>query len=192
MKRILIGLFIGCLAIGALIAANYALAEDPNDTNPQAVPPPPPPVPQPGAFPHHMGMGPGFQPPCFGGPGFPFWEDPGLVKKLNLSTDQIAKIKDLEFQHAKAMIKYRADHELAEIELHKAMDDPSSTEKTIRALAEKIADIEKQILINNVVHQYQILNVLTPAQRANLPPMAMKPCPMKGGMHHGQGHGERS
>ncbi len=104
------------------------------------------------------------------------------AKQLELTQDQIKKLRALKFEFEKANVQRKAALQLAKLELKelKASDnpDPKKIEAKIREIANKKADMEIALFRA----KRQAKSLLTDEQRAKLSAMT---CPMCGQMHGG-------
>jgi Spy/CpxP family protein refolding chaperone len=88
-----------------------------------------------------------------------------LKEQLNLSEDQEKKIDGLRLSHEEAMIKFRSDLELKELEMRKL----KSSEKLSRAeminITKEISSVKNDMALARTNHQMDIYDLLDENQR---------------------------
>lgn len=115
-------------------------------------PPAPPAAPAPPAMPM-MGMG------LFGGaPGIP----PAIAQKIGISQDTVKKVRDLSFDANEQLITLEADLKRAQLELEKAMSQPTPDDSTVMQRLETIAKAELAVRKNRVGLMLKIRKAVGP------------------------------
>jgi Spy/CpxP family protein refolding chaperone len=202
MKRTLIFIVVALLAIGA---AATLLAQTAEKTAPvaegNAPGPDNPPCMMPGMMGGHMGgMMPGGMPGMMGDRGWGRGGGCDLLncKALELTDDQIAKIKDLNFADRNKMIDLRASLEKAQLKMQHEMRAESPSKAAVLAAAKEVDTIKGQITEERINHRFDLRGVLTADQLKKLDDCRGS-CGGRGGKGMrgccgpgtGQGHGDR-
>jgi Spy/CpxP family protein refolding chaperone len=118
------------------------------------------------------GMGHGPMGP--GGPGGPedggmgMFLSPRMFHELNLSPDQEKKLRDIHLAAEKKKIQLHAQKATLELDLKNSLSIYPVNKSEAMALAEKIADVDKQITLFRVETLTQVLGNLTGDQHAKL------------------------
>jgi Spy/CpxP family protein refolding chaperone len=97
----------------------------------------------------HQGMGEGF--------GF-------MLGELELTDAQMEEIENLQMQHHKDMIQFKAEIDIMQVDKQAAMRDHDFGK--VKKLTGKIFDLKKNQAVKQVEHQEAVWNVLTPEQQA--------------------------
>ncbi len=120
---------------------------------------------QPG--PGGMGHGPmGHGGPGDGGMGM--FLSPRMFRELGLSPDQEKKLRDIHLAAEKKKIQLHAQKATLELDLKNSLSIYPVNKSEAMALAEKIADLDKQITLFRVETLTQVLGNLTADQHAKL------------------------
>ncbi len=134
-------------------------------------PPQPPPVPD-------APMPPDLPPPPFfhGAPGIP----PQVAAKLGIAPETVKKVQNLAFDAQDALINLEADLKRAQLDLERALAQPSPDESTVNVKLEAVSKAELSVRKNRVGLMLKIRRLLGPELwekvQAELPPMdAMGP-----------------
>lgn len=168
MKRILIFTVVALIAIASaatLLAQTAEKATPPAGAN--APGPDDPPCMMPGMMGGHMGgRMPGWTPGAMGSKGWRFGGDGDLLncKALELTDDQIAKIKDLNFAHRNKMIDLQAALEKAQLKMQHEMRAETPNKAAVLAAAKEVNTIKGQIAEERINHRFDLRGVLTADQ----------------------------
>ncbi len=168
MKRTIIFIVVALIAIGS---AATLLAQTAKETAPpmggDAPGPDNPPCMMPGMMGGHMGghMG-GMMPGMMEGRGRGFRGDGNLLncKALELTDDQVTKIKDLNFVHRNKMIDIQAALEKAQLKMQHEMRADSPNKAAVLAAAKEVNAVKGQIAEERINHQFDLRGVLTADQ----------------------------
>jgi Spy/CpxP family protein refolding chaperone len=111
-------------------------------------------------------MGPqgGCMGPCGGGEGMGGCNLIDCKEVLNLTDDQIAKIKDLNFAHKNQMIDLDAALEKAQLKMHHEMRADSPDKAKALAAAKEVNAVKGQIAEAKISHQFALMGVLNAEQ----------------------------
>ncbi len=109
----------------------------------------------------------------------------GKAKQLELTPEQIKKLRDMKFQFEIDNARRKADLEVAKIELKRLKADEKADPKQIEAKIREVQNKKAELEIALFRAKRQAKSVLTEEQRAKLSSMS---CPMCGQMH-GSGMG---
>lgn len=123
----------------------------------------------------------------FEGPGPGMGPGQGMFKQLDLSTEQIEKLRDMRTSHQKEMIPLRAELKVARIELRELVRAGDNT-SAIDAKIDQIGKLQTQLEKKRVQNQLQMRSILTPEQRQK---MEMGRAGFGDGCHGKQGHSRR-
>jgi len=88
-----------------------------------------------------------------------------LKEKLNLTDEQQKKVDEIKFAHQSAMIKYRADIDLKELELKKLMNSENISRAEMVKLTKEISTIKNEIALVRVNHKMDIYDLLDVNQK---------------------------
>lgn len=198
MKRTLIFIVVALIAIGSAATLLAQTAEKPAPAAEVTAPGPDnPPCMMPGMM---GGMMPGGMPGMMGDRGRDCGGECNLLncKALELTDDQIAKIKDLNFASRSKMIDLRASLEKAQLKMQHEMRAESPSKAAVLAAAKEVNTIKGQIGEERINHRFDLRGVLTADQLKKWDDCRGN-CGGRGGMGMrgccgpgtGQGHGDR-
>ncbi|GEM_PF-1869496 len=125
----------------------------------------------PGPHPGEMSMPPmgEMKMPCMGGDGImPFADD------LNLTDDQLAKIRDIRVEKRKKSVDLNADLEKAKIEMRELWDNGIPNQKAVDKKIDQISSIKAKIRKIAVASRIDELKVLTSEQLDKLNELKLK------------------
>lgn len=88
----------------------------------------------------------------------------GCQKELELTDDQMTKIKDFNFAHQNAMIDFKADLKKAQLKMKQAAHSDNPNKADVLAATKEINAIKGQIAEARVNHRFEIRAVLTAEQ----------------------------
>lgn len=93
-------------------------------------------------------------------------------KELNITDDQLEKVKSLVFSLEEEMIQMRSKASLQRLELRKLMQDQEKLDyEKIKAALSKASDYRQEMFIERLRLREEIMNILTPEQREALKKM---------------------
>ncbi|NGZ09087.1 MAG: periplasmic heavy metal sensor [Nitrospira sp. LK70] len=87
-------------------------------------------------------------------------------KDIGLTTDQIAKLKDIQLNLDKARIKVEADIQIAERELRALTDEEKSDLAAIETKLKQSEDLQVALRMTSIKTRREVMSLLTPEQRA--------------------------
>ena len=133
-----------------------------------------------------FGDGPGFRRGCGlrQDRGFGRGDGPGILAKaeaLELTSEQIKKIKAMRLDMAKEMVKLRSELELKQLELKELMSVDEPEIRLIEAKIDEMAPLRTELQKNRIGHRLAVRDVLTPEQKEKLELMRGR------GMRHHKG-----
>lgn len=120
------------------------------------------------AQPGGPGMGPGGRGHGHEEGGMGMFLSPRMFHELNLSPDQEKKLRDIHLAAEKKKIQLHAQKATLELDLKNSLSIYPINKSEAMALAEKIADVDKQITLHRVETLTQVLGNLTSDQLAKL------------------------
>ena len=88
----------------------------------------------------------------------------GCQKELELTDDQMAKIKAIDFAHQTAMIDLRASLEKAQLKKRQAAHADNPTKTDVLVATKEVNDIKGRIAETRVNHRFDLKAVLTAEQ----------------------------
>jgi len=97
-----------------------------------------------------------------------------FAKKLGLTEDQLAKIKDGKFEYTKQHIKLAADHTIAHMELDRLAHSGKLDEAGMRAIGDELVRIKTAKIKAMVEAKITLLQILTDEQRQQMSQMHSK------------------
>lgn len=136
------------LMIAVALMSSVALAQPAPPHAPPAPPMPPPPA-------RHLG-GPGF---FHGPPGIP----PPVAAKLGIPAETVAKVQQLGFDANEQLINLEADLKRAQLELDRALAQPSPDELATLAKLDSVSRAELAVRKNRLSLMLKIRKALGPA-----------------------------
>ena len=87
-------------------------------------------------------------------------------KELNITDNQLEKIRDLSFSLEEKMIQMRSNISLQRLEVRKLLQDKKNLDyERIRAVLSKASKFRQDIFIERLKTKKEIGNILTPEQR---------------------------
>jgi Spy/CpxP family protein refolding chaperone len=114
----------------------------------------------------------------------------GCQKELDLTDDQIAKIKEINFTHQNDMIDLKADLKKARLKLKQTMHSDNPSKGEALAAAAEVNSIQGQIHEARIEHMFALKGVLNKEQLEKWQKCQMS-CSGKCGSHcSGGGHSE--
>ena len=93
-----------------------------------------------------------------------FWRNPQLVQELDLTDDQLSRLRDSEFASREEQLKLKAQLDGYRLEMEKAFSGESIDDKAVRQLAEKMADVKGNIFVQNVESRLSVGKILNADQ----------------------------
>jgi len=97
-----------------------------------------------------------------------WWKNPKLAKKVGITDEQKNKLKKLESESQKKIIKLGADMATVRIDLRDAMENPDLDEAKIKKLMEEIIKIQGEITRTTMNSILEGLKILTKEQRQKI------------------------
>jgi len=88
-----------------------------------------------------------------------------LKQQLNLSEDQEKKIDGLRLSHEEAMIKFRSDLELKELEMRKLKSSEKLSRTEMINITKEISSVKNDMALARTNHQMDIYDLLDENQR---------------------------
>lgn len=111
----------------------------------------------------------------------------GWIQALNLTPDQVAKLRQNRVDNRKQTIKTRADMQTLQVDLgEEAMKDKPDAAR-VQQLARQMGDLHAQMVVQRVKGITFMRSILTPEQKQKLDQMQIQ----HGGMGLGMGMGMR-
>ena len=100
------------------------------------------------------------------GPGFlcGIWRNPQAVKDLNLTEDQVTKLKDLEYRQREKQLDLRSQISALQLKMDKAMSAKPIDEGAVRDLAQKISTLRGEKFNLKIETDLSFRKILTPDQ----------------------------
>jgi|WetSurMetagenome_2_1015567.scaffolds.fasta_scaffold843791_1 Spy/CpxP family protein refolding chaperone len=113
-----------------------------------------------GQGPGGMGMGPGpnHDMPDNDGP-------QGIFDTMNLTEDQQTQIEKLRIDMQKKQTALHAKIRIAELEIQELFDAPTIDRTAIEKKTKEISDLQLQLKMNMIDHQFAVKGILTPDQQ---------------------------
>lgn len=115
-------------------------------------------------MPHPMGMQPGGEQPKFdrGEILKHIVENPEMAKKVGLTEDQVAKLKDGQFAHEKNMIELRAKAETTKLDVRKLMEAAKVDREAVSKAIDAAAAAESAARKADVMHMLDVKETIGP------------------------------
>lgn len=117
----------------------------------------------------------------FGVPGGKWWNNPEMVKRLNLTADQQRRMDDVLQQSRLKLIDLTATLQKEEVMMEDLMRGPQLDDSKILPAVDRIAQARAELEKANARMMLGIRHVLTPAQWEKLHTPAPMPMPNAGG-----------
>jgi len=113
----------------------------------------------------------------------------GFKKYLNLSDEQLAKMKELRNRFRNDTRDLRYSLAIKRLEMHKLFTDPKTNDATLLAKQREISNLRQQLSDKRAQKKIEWRKILTPEQIAKLDRMPHK-WHGKRWMHHHHGEGQ--
>ena len=88
-----------------------------------------------------------------------------IMEKLNLSENQEKKIETLRLSNEEAMIRFKSDLELKELEIRKLKSSDKLSRTEMINLTKEMNEIKNQIALTKTNHQMDVYDILDDSQR---------------------------
>ncbi|MCE1187711.1 MAG: periplasmic heavy metal sensor [Ignavibacteria bacterium] len=109
-----------------------------------------------------------------------------MLRKLDLTKEQLAKIEDLRTAHQKNMIDLRADLKKLQISKRDMLEKGNLDRKDFLALEEKITKAQGNIRLAMANHKMDVYGILTAEQKDKLAKMTSNFLEARGNGPHGR------
>jgi Spy/CpxP family protein refolding chaperone len=109
------------------------------------------------------------------------------MAKLNLTQEQIDRLKPVRAKRNRLMIKLTADQKIRQLELTEESMKDQPNEKRIRQLAKQIGELYEQMVLERTRSMMFLRSLLTPEQKRTLDEMQL----MRGGPELSQSRNRR-
>ncbi|GAB4323229.1 MAG: hypothetical protein Kow0059_18510 [Candidatus Sumerlaeia bacterium] len=96
------------------------------------------------------------------------FENPKVKEKLQLTDEQVSKLKEGVESVARKQVELDAQLKLAHMDLNKLLDADKVDEKAVTEAVKKIGDIQTQQLLNRTMVRVLIKNTLNPEQEQKM------------------------
>jgi Spy/CpxP family protein refolding chaperone len=133
-----------------------------------------------------QGMNCGMKGGMGGGSPFGIWQNPQVVQDLELTPEQVRKLKEADFALRDKHLPLAADLERLRLEMDQAFAADPVDEKAVLVLTDKISALKGRLAAQQTEARLVMNKILTPAQTEKLKlrrsgaGMMDKPCPMNG------------
>ena len=88
-----------------------------------------------------------------------------MVERLELTSEQIKRLKDADFAFRKTHFELKAQWDLLHLELEKAFTADTADEASIQKVAQKLADVKGKIFLQFIFFRLKTDKILTPEQQ---------------------------
>jgi len=102
------------------------------------------------------------------GKGLNLLQNPKVKEKLQLTDDQINKIKEVNQDIQKKLIELRAKDEIANIELQSLLDSASIDKKAVEAKIDELGKIKTEIQKTEINRRIAMKEIFTPEQQQKI------------------------
>lgn len=116
------------------------------------------------------------------------WRNPTLAQELELTDDQVLQLRNSEFSAREKQLKLKAQLDGYRLEMTKAFSGDSVDEKTVRPLAEKIADVKGALFVQRVESRLTVADILNADQIEKLKTLKGKQMKQDGHKKGKSGH----
>lgn len=96
------------------------------------------------------------------------WQDPEMVQKLELSKEQVKKLRDADFAFREKRLELKARLDRLHLEMDKTFSADSVDHETVLQLAEKIADVRGNRFIQEIESRLAMGEILNADQMNKL------------------------
>jgi Spy/CpxP family protein refolding chaperone len=110
----------------------------------------------------------------------PFVHIMNMKDQLNLTADQVEKLKAAEFEYNKVLMRSDTEHKIAHMEMDRLVHSTTTDEKRLRELADIISNTKSQKIHAMIEAKITILGTLTDEQKA-----------ISAELHGAHGHGNK-
>ena len=111
-----------------------------------------------------------------------------LQKTLHLSTSQVDALRPVEADYKKAVIRKKADVEIAEIDLGLLIDSPNPDRKQLQTVVDSVGRLKAELMMARIDAFLNVKKELTAEQQEEFAKMVHGH--MMGHGHAGSGHGK--
>jgi Spy/CpxP family protein refolding chaperone len=124
------------------------------------------------------------------------WQNPKMVKELELTDDQVAKLKDSYFTVKEKRLALQSQLDGYRLEMQKAFSAETPDESTVRQIAGKIADAKGDLFVQKVESRLMVAKILNAGQIEKLRERSMRHRNKRDhgdkqyGQHQEKGHGQ--
>jgi Spy/CpxP family protein refolding chaperone len=101
-------------------------------------------------------------------PVFGIWQDPEMVQKLELSEEQVQKLRDADFTSREKHVELKARLDRLHLEMDRAFSAETVDQEAVLQLAEKIADARGSLFIQNIESRLAMERILNADQMNKL------------------------
>ncbi len=98
----------------------------------------------------------------------PIWQDPKVIEELELTSAQIKALKDADFAFREKRLEQKAQCDLLQLKLEKALSEDQAEEKSVRKMAQNLADLKGKVFVQDIMFRLEIDKILTSEQRIEL------------------------
>lgn len=131
---------------------------------------------------HGKGLGgPGHHRPALG-----IWQNQQIVETLELTDEQVTQLKEADFAAQEKRLELKAHLDRSRLEMQKAFSDDSVDDSAVLQIAEKIADLQGELFVQNVASRLTLGKILSTDQIDKLKQHVMEqkgPGPRRGRKH---------
>ena len=96
------------------------------------------------------------------------WQDPEMVQKLELTTEQIKKLKDADFASREKRLELKARLDRLHLEIDRAFSAESVEQEAVLQLAQKIADARGRLFVQHTASRLTMGTILNADQMDKL------------------------
>ena len=92
------------------------------------------------------------------------WRDPQMVQKLELTAEQVKRIRDADFTFREKRLELKAQLDSLRLQMDKAFSDDIVDDTAVIALAEKISGVKGKLFIQKIEARLEVGRLLSADQ----------------------------
>jgi Spy/CpxP family protein refolding chaperone len=96
------------------------------------------------------------------------WQNPQMIQNLNLTDDQVKKIRDADFASREKCLELKGQLDSLRLKMDKAFSEDNVDDAAVLSLAEKISDLKGKLFVRNVESRLTLGKLLNAEQLEKL------------------------
>lgn len=92
------------------------------------------------------------------------WRNPQIVQKLELTPEQVKKVRESDFTLREKQLPLKAQLESLRLKMEKAFSDDTVDDAAVLSLAEQISDVKGKMFVQGIESRLALKNILSADQ----------------------------